>query len=419
MRITLPVLALASSLLLKALAEEVSPVVSQRSYMRQEPAIVQAIRNGDIQQIQQFLDQEVGDVSAIKDCDGMNLLHHAVWQEQLEIARLLLDRGIDVNATDAGGTTPLHQAVGMRVRILIPLLLDRKADPAIPNTWNDSPIETALYQGDTKVTELLAKAGAPLDFFTAAGLGRMDRVEEYLDEGADWRVRFEDFFPDGIALVTRMSDPRGKSPGSYTGIFNNSPLHWAAVGGRVDVAKLLIARGVPVKAVNSQGETALHWAARGGCAEMVELLITSNQDVAVADRSGQTPLYCAAQNGHLEAARVLLSHAADVNATDRFWNITPLLLAARMADNPALIRLLVEAGANVNAVDSRGENVLHMLANYGAGHAAETAHMLMAAGASTSVRNKEGETPLDVALSATGCHGNEKIIKVLQEIAGD
>ncbi len=379
-----------------------------------EPKIVQLIRNGDLSLVRQALDREERPISSIRDSRGLSLLHHAVWQNQPEIARLLLDRGIEVNATDETGTTPLHQAVSMHMWELIPLLLERNADPAIPDNWNDTPLETALYNGNTNVAGKLAKAGPPLDIFTAAGLGRTEMVKKYLEEGVEWRVRFEDYFPDGIALITRASDPRGRSPGSYMGIFDNSPLHWAAAGGSVEVAKLLIARGVPVKAANCHGETALHWAARGGSAEIVELLITTNRDVTVVDVSGQTPLHCAAQSGRLKAARVLISHAADVNAVTTPWKNTPLLLAARMADNPELIRLLIEAGANVNAVDSRGENALHMIAHFGARHTAETARMLIAAGASALVRNEDGRTPLEAAVSAVGCHGNEELVKVLQ-----
>jgi ankyrin repeat protein len=163
-----------------------------------------------------------------------------------------------------------------------------------------------------------------------------------------------------------FSDPRRNSPGSYGGIFNVSPLHWAACGGSVEVANLLISRGESPSAKDSQSHTPLFWAAARGQAGVAQLLV---------------------------------KHGAEVNARD-FFGSTPLLTATRGAVAPELVKFLVEAGAQVNARDSSGENPLHKLAWFGYPEKnVETAQILLDAGADIIAKNSEGQTPLDVLLA--------------------
>ena len=61
---------------------------------------------------------------------------------------------------------------------------------------------------------------------------------------------------------------------------------------------------------------------------------------------------------------------------------SPLLTSGRETDSPELMKLLIRAGANVNARDSQGENVLHKLAWFGYPEKnVQTARLLLEAGA--------------------------------------
>jgi len=162
-----------------------------------------------------------------------------------------------------------------------------------------------------------------------------------------------------------MGDPFHKSPGSYLGIFNVSPLHWAA---------------------------------RGGSVEVVSLLISGGELVSLKDSNGETPLFWAAAGGKIQTAALLIKQGADVNATNEFGR-TPLLIATRDTDAPELAKLLVDSGANVNARDNRAENALHKLAWYGYPEKnIETAKILLDAGADINAKNDDGKTPLDILL---------------------
>jgi len=63
-----------------------------------------------------------------------------------------------------------------------------------------------------------------------------------------------------------------------------SPLHLAAIGGHLEVVKLLLARGAEVGAVNTSGVTPLHEAAYGGHQEVVRLLLAAGAQAGAVDK---------------------------------------------------------------------------------------------------------------------------------------
>jgi ankyrin repeat protein len=323
-------------------------------------------------------------VRKIRDERGQNLLHLAAWHDQTSIAKRLIALGVDVNAKNESGYTPLHEAVRFGNRECAGLLLEHGADVNIADNNNDKPLETAIYFGYLDLGKALVDHGAKLDIFTASGLGLVDQVRKFLDQDADHAVTQQTNPSNQLSnvgiIVTTTTDPRRKSPGSYLGIYGATPLHWAARGGGVEVARLLISRGESISAKDSRGETPLFWAAA---------------------------------EGRLEAAEFLVKHGADINATNDFGG-TPLLIAARETVAPELIKFLVKAGADVNARDDEGENALHKLAWFGYPEKnVETARILLDVGADITARNKDGVTPLDVLLDNS--MPNDDLIKLYRK----
>src|SRR5215471_7294621 len=85
--------------------------------------------------------------------------------------------------------------------------------------------------------------------------------------------------------------------------------------------------------------------------------------VKTTEADGTTPLHWAARAEDLETARLLVGAGADVNAANRY-GVTPLSLAAKMASGQ-MVRLLLEAGANPNATIRDGETILMAAARSG------------------------------------------------------
>ncbi len=122
--------------------------------------------------------------------------------------------------------------------------------------------------------------------------------------------------------------------------------------------------------------------------------------LAQADRDGRTPLVHAILADDADAAIVglLVARGADVNRADAGQRWTPLHFAAR--DQRAdLVRLLLDAGADVDPVDSFGNTPLWRAVMTAQGNL-DTVHLLVARGADPRRANASDISPLDVARSS-------------------
>ena len=117
--------------------------------------------------------------------------------------------------------------------------------------------------------------------------------------------------------------------------------------------------------------TALQFAAFGGQLETAKLLLERGADVqAIAQtKFRNTPLQIALLTGQLEVARVLVAKGADVNAKQA-EGFTALHTAAELGSEP-LIRLLVDAGADINAKAEDGRRPLDVALRDNRSEAAE------------------------------------------------
>lgn len=156
-------------------------------------------------------------------------------------------------------------------------------------------------------------------------LGDIERVRELLDEGAD---------------VNGLD------------IHGHAPLMWAAAYGRLEILRLLIARGADVAPQSPASADALYHAAICGhpdtVAALLEAGVDPNQRVRKGppsgDQSGHTALLGAVRHRRDEVVRLLLAHGADANAPDEDGH-TPWQLAATGRRPAAIREMLKAAGA--------------------------------------------------------------------------
>ncbi len=145
------------------------------------------------------------------------------------------------------------------------------------------------------------------------------------------------------ALLQRKADVNAPQ------VDGTTALHWAARLDDLETADLLIRAGANPSAANREGATPLQLAALNGNAAMIEKLIAAGADAnARLTPYGDTALMMAARTGTPAAVNVLLEHGAQVNAKET-WGGTTALMWAAAERHAGVVNILIARGADVNA----------------------------------------------------------------------
>ncbi|XP_020603898.1 palmitoyltransferase ZDHHC17-like isoform X2 [Orbicella faveolata] len=202
------------------------------------------------------------------------------------------------------------------------------------------------------------------DLVRATQYGIFDRCLELVDkEGVDvntldkenvsalhWaainnRIRIAEYFVSKGAVV----DQKG-------GILNATPLHWAVRQGHLEMIVFLMKHGADPSSLDIEGCSCLHVAVQHSQMGAVAYLISKGMDVDQLDRNGMSPLMWAAYRCFgLELTRMLLTMNASVPLADKFHKNTALHWAV-MSNNHNVIRILLKAGASMDALNAEGQS---------------------------------------------------------------
>lgn len=384
-----------------------------------------AARWGRRQAVDVFLANDVP--LDVKDYSGRTLLHSAVaahGADGLALVEHLLELGLQASARDVDGYTPLHLAGSADIARL---LIDRGADVNAKARLEKQQREM-LERQNKAFEEVEKRTGkrfgvdlGPFDrplvtpLIMAARNGRLDVVRVLLEHGADVNaadhsgktaLAYASFH--GKKELIELLLAHGAKP-AVDGESTGDALHSAAMAGKVETIELLLAKGHDVDTRDKNGDTPLHRAAGWGQLEAVKALLAGEAKLDVPNNAGRTPLYSAAGlhfKDNTEVVGLLLARGADPNARDRYGN-TPLWAAAQ-AGKADLARMLIEAGADVNNRNKKGRTPLHWAVFT---KRAEYARALLDAGAEVDARDEQGRTPLALALE----QDNQAVAEVLRE----
>jgi ankyrin repeat protein len=144
---------------------------------------------------------------------------------------------------------------------------------------------------------------------------------------------------------------------------------------------------------------------RGDTADVEKICSLLPELINAADAKGFTPLIIAAYNNQPEVVRILLQNGADPNAGDMAGN-TPLMGAA-FKGYVEIARILIEQGTDINQRNGQGAAALTFAATFGQ---TAIARMLLEGGADTSFQDSRGKTALDHAR----IQENEEMIELLE-----
>ncbi|HEY6453816.1 MAG TPA: ankyrin repeat domain-containing protein [Steroidobacteraceae bacterium] len=230
----------------------------------------------------------------LADPEGITPLIMAILNAQFDTAAVLIKAGANVNTWDIWGRAPLYSAVDYNTT-------PRGGRPDRPSSDKTTALE---------VIDMLLKAGANPDmqlklFPPYRSLGQDRGGDGMLTVGTTPLIRAAKAGDSASIQLLLAHGARPDLPNSL-GI---TPLMAAAGIGSTTIdirarfrnerkciasAKLLLAKGVEVNAVNNNGQTALFGAAQSGWNDFVQLLADHGALLAAKDRFGSTPLDFAA-----------------------------------------------------------------------------------------------------------------------------
>ena len=191
---------------------------------------------------------------------------------------------------------------------------------------------------------------------------------------------------------------------------NLTPLHVAASRGQSAVAQLLIEFGADVHGGSGDEWSPLVFAAYRGHFEVAEVLINNGAGVT-ADEGN--PIHFAGQRKHKEVCRLLVEHGAIdglVASDDR--DVLDLFRAAYSYDSDAIREILSRRTELVDVRDVDGRTLMHEACTHGD---TKTVRALLKAGADATIRDSNGQTPLDRAES----HRQHAVTRLLKKLVAE
>ena len=196
-----------------------------------------------------------------------------------------------------------------------------------------------------------------------------------------------------------------------------TPLHLAVHRRRAGLLRRLLEAGAEPNRLTGGGDTPLHLAIGRRDVDLVRVLADHGADLEIKNAKNRTPLVVALEQRELDIARALLAAGADPNSTNDF-GLKPLGSVANLEDltmakqliaagaevdsgigsalfwsNIPLARLLFDLGANVDT-DEDGNSLVHTAVGFGR---RESLELLIEVGSDLTMRNSNGQTPLERA----------------------
>jgi ankyrin repeat protein len=350
---------------------------AEAAYGEGETALMLAARSGNLESVKLLLEANA-DANAAEKFRGQTALMLAANENHAAVVKALLAAGAQPNTRSVeytfqkltggaggiihdrpqGGVTALMLAARQGALEAGAALIAGGADLALEEPqYGFTAMQTAIFNGHYAFANMLIEKGAPVSDGSLYVVVEMRNLAKYTN--------------------------RPNPPDSEGGVSH------------LDVVKLLVDKGADVNAQyakripprQAQGEinvppgaTALYRAVRAVDFASVKLLIDAGANPSLALKDGSTPLMAAAGLGAPRGGNEEVTEAGDRN------------------DPVEVIKLLVEKGADVNAVNDLGMTPMHYAVQRGADKIIE---YLAGQGARFDVKNKQGRTPADLARGRT------------------
>ncbi|PNP43128.1 hypothetical protein TGAMA5MH_05061 [Trichoderma gamsii] len=335
------------------------------------------------------------------------------YHNQLDVLRLLIEHGANVNEQDSDGWTPLISAVKSNNEDKVWLLLKGGAKPDLPDPNNWTALLHAIYGRNKNIIWLLVSNKANVcvhnnKAFTLA-MEHHDHSLAWLllEHGADLNATDDNGMTPlhracssddaNNAKDVRLLLQWGADASRQDKTRSHTPLHIAVRKGLDNVVVQLASQTDHLEITDSCGHTALMLAILYPSKSIVRVLLNNGASCTTRDPIGRTATHYAACNGFNNALELMLRSASspdDVNLKDdRGYTALHHALTNKKA-NTQTIRILVEGGANLYAEENKGAMTPLMLAVY-LGKKLFVGELLKA-GVDVYKQNSQGLTVVDI-----------------------
>ncbi len=431
-------------------------------------ALSWAVRGDDVETAQLLI--RAGANVKVADRYGITPLALAALNGHGVMAEMLLQAGADPNVAEPEGETPLMTAARSGSVPAVRTLLAHGANVNATEGWlGETALMMAAAENHPAVVKMLLEAGAAIN--------ARSKLTNLPDLEWDVAGMSTTVFPRGSWTPLMFTAQQGATASARVitewGADLNlqdpdgtTALVLAIINAHYDVAALLLEKGADPNVPDSQGMAALYAAVDMSTlpfmhnrpaptvtgpleiGQLLEMLIAhgANPNAQLkkpvlqrhhnlGDRSlgdGSTPLMRAAKATDIPVMRILLSHGADAKLLQKSGTNALMIAAARGetggygrlkggTEKGAVeaIKLLLDAGLDINAANNEGQTALHGTATR-SDDVTSLIQFLVDRGANPNLKNKGGLTPLDVARGGarTGLRvaRNENVITLLTQL---
>ncbi len=367
---------------------------------------------------------ELGASPEIQDEENHTVLHWAAYEGEVDVVKLLLDHGADIEAQTHEYDTPLSLATFHTSSVddeqkrknhisIIKMLLEHGAHVNVQEkNYGFSPLYHAVSRGDVLIAQMLLDHGADVDIrdrlpverpeefgepllCRAARNGDLEVVRLLLQHGADPMVRTEKGLTSaaiayqqgygelGILLTAGTSShliPSGLLP-----LLDRIEKEYD-----IEKVKALFSQGkINIHEKDERGFTLLHWAVSRGNAAIATRLLQHGADPTAKTNTGLLPDTIARRCNNWELAALLAKAAADYVAPSDLERV----LREKMVQGDAkrVQELFSRGEVNVNATNDAGCTLLHAAAQSGK---PELVRLCLERGGQQEIGDNEGATPL-------------------------
>ena len=348
------------------------------------------------------------------DAYGDAPLHYAVYRNNVEAARILLNNGADINDVDNQKQAALHMAATNGSVDILALFIDHKAVLSLADNDGATALQLAVAEGHTKFVQLLLKAveKGEIEYEGATGLEGVKNALRQKDSENSNVLHYA--VEAGDANLMRILLRKTRETGCKELINlhksdGDTALHLAAEEGSLGVVQTLCRYGAKIDTFNRLHETPVYVASKNNRSKIVAYILDRNKEsMNKRDADGWSPLLIAASFGHIESTDVLLKHGVEISTSDKN-DQNVVYIASLEGQNKYLEHILAHCqnpADLVNARDVYHNTALHIAAENGHLSCVNT---LLRYKAKADSKNDEEQTPMHRAAQ----FGKKNVIAVL------